>query len=362
MPGQVAVDAGMVSATISYIGCEVHMRGPVHWVREVERGSRPYFSVRLGERPPEARSFDMLLSSDISTHASLRDVAECHGIRVALHAGNSGVMAQTANATIVHDAGTGMVAQVGESSVTLYPDVTRPDCDQTILKLVRGILVAQAVASGCIFAHAAAVCLQGLNILLVGGKGSGKTSFATSMLRGRPEAGGLITNDRCVIGKDGAVWGVPKGVALSPDCLPDAPELRDLQPDRVLPSGKLLFWPDRFAASLGCRVSAGGPIHGVLGPRLDLGAEGVSVRELCGQGKEDRVSAWSEAITGDLDDVHPEWLTNLIGLPPIHDASAAERVRSRLRQIPCFEATGNPWRENWLTPLLICRDLTERQV
>lgn len=210
------------------------------------------------------------------------------------------------------------------------PDVS--DARFEAARLVREVLRRQGEHRGEVTIHAGAVRLDGRVWVIPGAKGAGKTTTVCAMLE---HAGAdFVANDRVhVSARDGgyvvAAWpmttriglGTCQGSArlrpwLRPTTQPVYPQtgwdpvtgLTDADLAAMIPARdgpKVELTTAELVATMGCGAAAGGPVAGILMPRRDGRAIGVSARRADRGRTVDLLL--EQAFTPD-DDAYPDWL------------------------------------------------------
>lgn len=265
-------------------------------------------------------------------------------------------MSSVGQAITLHADMAGMVAKDGGATETLYMNdaflvsvrnrevhvVTTSWGNQEVLeavRLIRGILGGLAASEfGMVRGHGAAVRVPSDVVLFIGQKGAGKTSFVTSLLRSDGTKAQFITNDKCVLDENRAVWGIPYAVAISPEALVETPQLQSLATDRrVTSSGKLLYWPDQYAKAFDRNTDRGGIVTIAVLPHLDLTDKCVRYRPA----NEPEVVQALNTLTTDDDDVHPQWLCKQLNLD-IQKLNS-ETISQVFATTNFVVAEGNPW-------------------
>ncbi len=215
--------------------------------------------------------------------------------------------------TAAEDADLGCFYRVSARAVEIVARPARRRARLGLMRVVREILAARALAGGrCIDLHAAAFAVRGRAALIAGPKESGKTTLLIHALSsGQAD---LVANDRVFVGGDpGAVTGVPTIVSIRPGTARAFPGLRRDGDNRRVsqrvgepPSaeeaasgsgslGPLALSPAQLAHTLGVGHVRGGVVAAVVFPVVDPGVgtwiletltrdEGKTLLEACRYG------------------------------------------------------------------------------
>jgi hypothetical protein len=118
-------------------------------------------------------------------------------------------------------------------------------------KLVRQVMTGQLLASGAVYAHAAALTYQGHGILVAGHRRRGKTTTLLALLR--HVGGDYVTNDRLLLSVEGGrVTGYPwpAHMRIGVGTLLAFPELADLTPHHLRTLPPRQRWDNREKISI----------------------------------------------------------------------------------------------------------------
>lgn len=215
-------------------------------------------------------------------------------------------------------------------------------CDQTSatsaldsFQVIRGVLIGMAAVQGWRAIHGGLVSVGDRNVLLVGPKGAGKTSFLLSLLQARPDAR-FITNDKGLLQPAGLyLSGLPYAVGIGEGALLALG--RPLKTARRTAEGKALVWPADLEAALGRQSMSGCGITEVWVCHLELASSGVHIGRPF---MPDRASF--QALHDFSHRMTPVWLLELLKLPLPEAPDIAVLRRPIWRK-----AVGNPWLAGW---------------
>ena len=152
--------------------------------------------------------------------------------------------------------------------VDLYIGPDNPEAQYVVSRVVRAIIVGQALADGWSMLHASCVEVDGLGLLTVGDKGAGKTALMMALITQR--RGSYVSNDKLLAKRiDGVLYahGLPHSPAVKLDML-ERYGLADVQTDYVFQgtSAKRRFLVDELCNALGTTVAPQTSVRAVLLP------------------------------------------------------------------------------------------------
>ncbi len=213
-----------------------------------------------------------------------------------------------------------------------------------LFRLIRGIFIAYAERSGkYIRGHAAGIKINNEVFLILGSKGAGKTSFLTTALKTGANVS-LITNDKCLIDREGNIWGLPYAVTISPESIYDCPEIQLRDTVGTTETGKHMFWPSKFASAFGAGILQGGKLNAIIVPSIDLLKDKVCISKLTLA----ESIPYIELLYQDKDKMNPKWLIELLNIAIDHNTSQ----KPRMEMFDSYSCAGNPWKEEWVLKLM----------
>jgi len=226
-----------------------------------------------------------------------------------------------------------------------------------LMRTVRELAMARTVATGGVLVHGAAVLAGRGSIVLSGPKRSGKTTLLMALLL----EGGVayVANDRCVLRPDGAgasVLGLPTIVSVRRDSLERFPSARarlaGIRPEvaaawDAAPSTESDVAADRASAGmsppelrrlLGAPACAsGGPVAGLVFPRIEGGPSRLTMRRL---GAEEALRRFEQGLfrAGHASPLGEVLLPRASGdLRSVAREAAARMGRRVAAEVPCFD-------------------------
>lgn len=243
--------------------------------------------------------------------------------RIGLHGPVDGRAVDLGNILVVQNPVTGgrysLDRERREVTVSIDSATARGSLDE--LHMVRGVLLGAAFAGGCEPMHAACVTLEGVGVLLLGRKGSGKTTFALALLEKAADSSAtLVTNDKAlVVPGTGQVIGLPFAAAIGKETLA-ALHLDPRQEWREV-AGKWLVWPSELSRLLGRGITRSADVRIVCECSLDPRMDTVAITELSPN------PVTVESI-GDFGySVIPRWLFEELGWPSDGLVGRVDHVR-----------------------------------
>lgn len=334
--------------TIQYLDAHLIVSGPLEILDKLIEETMPYF--REGNCIKLLQD-QYLVSIEITTQGAVTDLPK-QTIRskpITLHAQKVGEIftLPLEGSFLVRDTTDSIDIVINKKSSSVKIVCSNPSQNQLeILRIIRGLLSGLAQARGYTLGHSAAIEVNGQVVMIAGSKGAGKTSFATTALKSTEIGTRFITNDKCLIGSDWTLWGLPYAIPVSPDCFVDCNEFAsyDKYNLRRNKSGKFLFWPTDFVNLFGCGLSEGGQVRLVVIPELDLSSSTVTVHE---DGYDNNASLY-DILKGGYDDVMPYWLLDLLEIYPLPSH------QTHFTDIPLYvlRLRGNPWVFDWLPEVI----------
>lgn len=156
------------------------------------------------------------------------------------------------------------------AEVNLYIEPENPESRYIVARVVRSIIIGQALADGWALLHASCVSIDNIGLLTVGNKGAGKTALMMALIKERQ--GKYVSNDKLLakqISNNLVVQGLPHSPAVKLDML-ERYGLENLRTDYVFQgtSSKRRFHVKELCEALGTSVASQTTIASILVPHF----------------------------------------------------------------------------------------------
>lgn len=186
-------------------------------------------------------------------------------------------------------------------------------------------------------AHCAVFNYKNKGILLIGNRGSGKTSFLLNSLKSNDI--NFVTNDKALIHNSGKIFGLPYAVSLPKISMKDIPEINRIS-TRTTILNKYLYWPKEFCDFFSTNIITDCFIDYIFLTNINFSNENIEIKRY------DYDIA--KIIFSDVDKNSPYWIgESFNGEKSIQFKEGFEHVFEN----NCYEIHGNPWRFDFLSQI-----------
>lgn len=350
------------SWTSSLGDLEFAVSAPESWAADQRRYLAGYLPGRLGGQqlgtfritvhPDDARCEEIVWEANRPPIA--RRLEPVPGVVLTETRTPGGTRSYAVAADSVEHQARAYVVRVHERGIELYLHSSARRPHAYPLRLMREAMLRTYEDHGGVVFHAAGADLDGHGVMITGPRSAGKTTLLTCLLRAT--GGGLLSNDRLIVDRQGRLVAVPLPVPVARGTLEAVPELaaavagssRPQRPVTALPktfgtAEKAEFSAREYATALGTSLTAGSWLRMILVPRLADTTEPVSVRAL--EPPETRRLLLTSCFTPRDEFWQQPWLVPR-ATPDAELRHAAELLVADLAAtIPCVEirfGVGNP--------------------
>lgn len=273
-------------------------------------------------------------NDDLSKYNLIKDL----GYNKTLHSNNKGKYLEYENKKIVLYHNNKILVEFSNiDDITIEFHSMDDNIITELVKIIRFLLLQDYESNeGFIRAHCASIYWEDKGILLIGGKGAGKTSFFINSLRN--ENVKMITNDKALIDLKSRVYGLPYAVSIDKKSIKDIPEISYLS-KRITDKKKYLYWPNEFSNFFNNKIITSHKIDYILNVKIDFNNEKIRVHS------DNLPIPFKSILFKDIDRNSPYWLTD-----PDFSGEKSIIYNHKFDHLTfnIYTITGNPWKYDWI--------------
>lgn len=199
---------------------------------------------------------------------------------------------------------------LSEEELVFIGNNSKEESENEMLRILRGAFEMLMKQKNFVKLHFASLICNGVNLLIAGKKGGGKTTFLTRLLETKYKNTYFVSNDKSLVGIEKGKLksiGLPIRVGIQPGTLRNFKEL--IKYSSYSYNGKNYFWMKEFASFFNKEIRKDNLPQLIVIPNLNLNKSDIEIRELS---YESKLEILKKEILRFNDKVDPNYIFSLM--------------------------------------------------